>query len=39
MLDRYSLRENSFMNWIKSIIKPDNTHWHIESMLLSILNL
>ena len=29
MLDRYSLRENSFMNWIKSIIKPDNTHWHI----------
>jgi acetyltransferase-like isoleucine patch superfamily enzyme len=26
MLDRYSLRENSFMNWIKSIIKPDNTH-------------
>ena len=26
MLDRYSLQNNSFINWLKSIIFPDNTH-------------
>ncbi len=26
MLDRYNLKDNSFLNWIKSIIYPDNTH-------------
>ena len=26
MLDRYNLKDNSFFNWIKSLIYPDNTH-------------
>ena len=25
-LDRYNLKNNSIFNWIKSIVKPDNTH-------------
>ena len=26
MLDRYTLKENSFLNWIKSKFNPDNSH-------------
>ena len=26
MLDRYSLKSNTFLNWLKSIFFPDNTH-------------
>ena len=26
MLDRYSLKENTFLNWIKSLINPDKSH-------------
>ena len=26
MLDRYSLQNNTFINWLKSIIFPNNTH-------------
>tara|TARA_B100000212_G_scaffold325142_1_gene286579 strand:- start:465 stop:860 length:396 start_codon:yes stop_codon:yes gene_type:complete len=26
MLDKYSLKDNTFLNWLKSIIYPDNTH-------------
>ena len=26
MLDKYSLRSNTFLNWVKSIIYPDKTH-------------
>ena len=25
-LDRYNLKNNSIFNWVKSIVKPDNTH-------------
>ena len=25
-LDRYSLGDNSFLNWLKSIVMPDDTH-------------
>ena len=26
MLDKHSLRSNTFLNWVKSIIYPDKTH-------------
>lgn len=26
MLDKYTLKDNSFLNWIKSLINPDNSH-------------
>ena len=26
MLDRYSLKENTFLNWIKSLINPNKSH-------------
>ena len=26
MLDKYTLKDNTFLNWLKSIIYPDNTH-------------
>jgi carbonic anhydrase/acetyltransferase-like protein (isoleucine patch superfamily) len=26
MLDKYTLGNNTFFNWLKSIINPDNTH-------------
>ena len=26
MLDKYSLKDNTFLNWLKSIIYPDKTH-------------
>ena len=26
MLDKYTLKDNSILNWIKSLINPDNSH-------------
>ena len=26
MLDKYTLGKNSFINWIKSLLKPDKSH-------------